>query len=78
MLDFECDVLGGFNLTILIQLLGGFNLTILRSILIFYPCWVRVFFVCCGTDVQDCDLVKSLSSRYIVHSGFIKVYLLRL
>ena len=27
MLDFECEVLGGFNLTILIQLLGGFNLT---------------------------------------------------
>ena len=35
MLDFECEVLGGFNLTILIQLLGGFNLTILRSILNF-------------------------------------------
>ena len=57
MLDFECDVLGGFNLTILIQLLGGFNLTILRSILIFIRVRLEFFFVCCGTDVQDCDLV---------------------
>ena len=48
MLDFECDVLGGFNLTILIQLLGGFNLTILRSILIFIRVRLEFFLYVVG------------------------------